>query len=182
MKILSEVDTRGFDEMVREDLKQLKDIGQRRKYIRRMVLRFVQGVVPRTPVDTGRARAGWSAAAGKVAGIRGVANQIEIDGGDHGMQEIGRRESSYKERLGGNAPYAEITNAAPYISYLELGSSAQAPSGFVRLTLREMGGDAKKISKEYVMEALKKANDKARAKIGLRQGVLRDGSSVVGRL
>jgi len=147
MNVLGEVDTRGWEAFTEEATREMDD-KQQSKFVRAMALKFIGEVVPRTPVDTGRARSGWT------------------------MDRRGPDGSFYKERrrfLGGVE--GQIFNGVPYISYLELGSSQQAPSGFVRLTLRELSGEMAKEGERRTEAALRLANAKARAKIGLRQGL-----------
>lgn len=156
--ILSEVDTAQFDAMVDEALDTLSDPNEQRTYIRAIALDFVQRVIPQTPVDTGRARAGWTA----------VPRSPRVGGQG---ASLGRSESEYKERRGRGRFSATLTNAVPYITYLELGSSQQAPSGFVRLTLREMSGQAAKEGARRTEAALRLANIKARRMAGVHQGI-----------
>lgn len=158
MKILTDVDTREFDAMIDDALGTLTDKREQRKYVRAMALTFVKKVIPRTPVDTGRARAGFTA----------VPRSPRVKGA--GAAE-GRKQSEYKEQASRDSYAATLTNAVPYITYLELGSSQQAPSGFIRLTLREMSGQAAKEGERRTEAALRLANRKARARAGVRQGI-----------
>ena len=144
--IVADVDIRGFQEWTKESTKELTS-DEREKAIRMLGFKFIEIVVPKTPVDTGRARSGW-VMPGKVS-AEGEAN------------EYGRGTSAYG---------MEFINAVPYIVYLELGSSRQATSGFVRHTLREMRGDLIGETKKDTFRALSRANDRARRTVGLRQG------------
>lgn len=153
MQVLSDVDTRMWDEFTEQATREL-DTEQQKKWIRAMALEFIKEVIPRTPVDTGRARAGWT---------------LERRGPDNSYFRV-------NTRLFGGAE-GQIFNGVPYISYLELGSSQQAPGGFVRQTLREISGNLVEESERRTEAALRAANIKARRKIGLRQGIGRRPSS-----
>lgn len=84
-------------------------------FVRALAFEFLKNVALLTPVDTGRARAGWYAAMG---GGGGEGERVEITGKD-----------SFT---------IEITNRVHYIVYLEYGHSKQAPQGFVRVTINKM--------------------------------------------
>lgn len=75
----------------------------------------------RTPIDTGRARAGWLLDDASVYHYRG-ATRVRI----------------------------KITNAVPYVRYLEYGWSKQAPAGMVRISLLELEQRVKQATKEYL--------------------------------
>lgn len=138
------------------------DTNGKDRVARAMALRFIDFVANaaevegvKTPVDTGRARAGWAAFAD--------AQGHHVDfGATEGVAE-GRKESSYTDDEG----YIGIRNAVPYIEALEYGSSDQAPGGFVRLNLERMRtgvtGDALAALRDEIAEA----NVKARA-MGLK--------------
>ena len=82
-------------------------------------------IVARSPVDTGRFRAGW-AAAGDALGVhvpRGVR------GGTDGF---------YEEDLTSDRMSVRIVNDVPYGIYLEYGWSKQAPLGMVRISMAEL--------------------------------------------
>jgi len=121
-------------------------------------------------------RGGWTAAGGRLKGV----SAIQIGGSDHGAAEDGRKVSSYKEKgfaavaaknaLNPSEASIEIFNGVPYVVFLELGSSQQAPAGFVRISLRELmavmtAGEARRVE-----AAMRLANIKARAVISLKQG------------
>jgi hypothetical protein len=98
-------------------------IGQVR---RKVTLDMFARIVPRTPADTGRARAGW--------------NVSDISP-DPSVPPEGQE--SYPPPVAGPLsaePFqvAYLTNALPYIEPLEFeGHSKQAPNGFARITLAE---------------------------------------------
>jgi len=83
---------------------------------RETALKVMETVSERTPVDTGRARAGWRISLGTATGgrPRGEARAV-ADGFRIGLP-------------GG----LFLTNDVEYIVFLENGHSQQAPAGFVR--------------------------------------------------
>jgi hypothetical protein len=76
-----------------------------------------------TPVDTGRARAGWYPAMRKLGIPAGSGDEGDIE-----MQLNPRRRTMY----------IEISNRVHYTKYLEYGHSSQAPDGMVRRTLAKI--------------------------------------------
>lgn len=94
---------------------------------------FMERTVSRTPVDTGRARASWNMADGapdSSVAPEGARNpQAAID------EALAKRLS-----VSFTQPFAVtwVSNALPYIEILEMGSSQQAPNGFVRISLSEI--------------------------------------------
>ena len=158
-----DVDTRGFQTFTQEAVKGL-DADDQLKILRGIALKFISEVVPRTPVDTGQARGGWTA-------MKGSSRSVRI-GGEPGGASRGRKQGRYKESKGRGEAGLEIFNGVPHIVYLELGSSQQAPGGFVRQVIREMQakGEVTREFKRELEKQLRLANIKARALSGLRQG------------
>lgn len=74
-----------------------------------------------TPVDTGRARAGWFPA------MRALG--VPAGSGDEG---------GIRFSFGGEIQFIEVFNRVHYAIYLEYGHSKQAPMGMVRKTLAKM--------------------------------------------
>ncbi len=171
--ITGDVDIREFQEFTRQAIKKIEDPRLKRIALRGYALKFLQRVIPDTPVKTGRARAAWTAASGKLPGV----NAIKIGGNDHGEQLRGRTEGQYKESTRSTNPASwsiEIFNGAPHITYLELGASNQAPSGMVRINLREMATkDIAHGERRRIEKAMRVANIKARRTHGLRQGKMK---------
>ena len=90
-------------------------------------IQVFKGIVLKTPVDTGRARANWMISEGSpqvatVLGTQAPATPSPMD---------------FK---GGSRIF--ITNSLPYIVPLEYGHSKQAPAGMVRVTLAEVQAQA----------------------------------------
>lgn len=105
--------------------------------VRKVALSLHDRIVQRTPVDTGRARSSWT---------------LQIDTADTATQPESVQYSPAQaasiatglaaSRITGltdAAPYRDvwIANNVPYIEKLEGGSSKQAPSGMVAISLAE---------------------------------------------
>lgn len=90
-------------------------------------LKVLRGVVLKTPVDTGRARANWQLSINiPKTDIKKTTNNTAIADGNRKLKTIKLGEDIY------------ITNNLPYIGRLERGHSKQAPRGMVALTLAEI--------------------------------------------
>src|SRR3989344_3510621 len=100
--------------------------GETSVIVRKFALMLLRKIVLRTPVRTGRARAGWKAA-GDALGVR-ISISKDSKPGD----------SSVIARLTGPAPFITMTNAVDYIMPLEFGYSGQAPLGMVRISQQEI--------------------------------------------
>lgn len=89
-----------------------------------------------TPVDTGWARANWVPNIGSpidsVAGSYEAAEKGQLPGDQ--ASGIAKVATSYRV-ASGNKIY--ITNNVPYILRLNMGSSRQAPSGFIRRAIKK---------------------------------------------
>lgn len=106
--------------------------------VRQTTILLAQGVVLKTPVDTGRARGNWQF--GSAAIPTGIIDAVDVSGQTVLSKMIGQiGESSV-----GGITY--IANNLPYIERLEDGYSDQAPVGMVRLTITEF--------KDYVNQAV----------------------------
>ncbi|MBT4080295.1 MAG: HK97 gp10 family phage protein [Gammaproteobacteria bacterium] len=92
---------------------------------RATALQVFSGLILRTPVDTGRARANWNTSAGAI---------------DYSIDEDATKPQSPTLRKGDGSKPIYITNNLPYIGELENGSSTQAPKGMVAVTLSELKG------------------------------------------
>lgn len=120
------------------------------KVVKKLAFDAYAGVIRRTPVDTGRARASWqlaldapnlSVAAEVVGGGVGFAAKREEKVSKVGVLPNASASSGNAALLGftwGRTIY--ISNNLPYIVPLENGSSTQAPYGMVRLTMIEIEG------------------------------------------
>lgn len=165
MEIDFSVETEMMERFVQRSIENVTEPAERKKALRSISLLFIEAVVPITPKDTGRAQGGWTAMRGSVKATKGGYGRM----GPGAVQ--GRRESSYRIVIKGSEAYAEILNGVPYIAYLELGSSQQAPAGFVRIAMRRVAKKAGKDIGRRTEAALRLANIQARREIGLRQGI-----------
>jgi len=112
---------------------------------RKLTFDVFRGIVLKTPVDTGRARASWNIGVGRpddtvsggTGGSKGdsVSQGIAQSKGSKGVSKV----RNLRQQI-------FITNALPYIKALEEGhSAAQAPEGMVRVTLEETKARINKI-------------------------------------
>jgi hypothetical protein len=109
------------------------------KFIRGLAFKVLRGVVFKTPVDTGRARANWQVNVGSL-------NNKELQEADKiGSSTIEKglaRLAQLKRKGIGEIIY--IFNNVPYIIALEDGhSKRQAPNGMVKVTLTEIAAGLK---------------------------------------
>ena len=105
---------------------------------RKVTFDLFKAVVMRSPVDTGRFRGNWFLSAGVASTQTGRAADKS------GSTAIAQASQALTTPLGG-AVY--FTNSLPYAVRLEYGWSGQAPTGMVRITVREFS--------QYVKAALK---------------------------
>ena len=112
------------------------------KVVRKVCLDLMTGIVMKTPVDTGRARANWQASIDTPAS---GAVTFNADAGS-GAKAPGESASSASAISGGLSAVTQATgrvfwlvNNLPYIYRLEYGAwSKQAPHGMVRTTIAEI--------------------------------------------
>ena len=97
---------------------------------KKIALDALRGIVMRTPVDTGRARANWQVTIDVAP--EDVVDEKDGGGGATISKGIGELNSLRPYRV------VWITNNVPYIGELENGSSTQAPGGMVAVTLTGM--------------------------------------------
>lgn len=112
-----------------------------------------------TPVDTGRARAGWASFA------ESEGHPIRISGPhvDGGEVEKGKKEGRHDFQSDDQGASLQIRNAVPHIVPLEYGHSEQAPGGFARIALRRMRQPMKAAALEELRDKMAAANAKATA-------------------
>ena len=96
--------------------------------VKKVAIDMFSQVVIRTPVDTGRARGNWQVTFNTPAA--GTIDYVDPSGRNTQAQISGKL-SGWKQ---GDI---WMTNNLPYARRLEYGWSKQAPSGFVRITVRE---------------------------------------------
>lgn len=98
--------------------------------VRKICLDLLTGIVLKTPVDTGRARANWFTSIGS------PSINITESTDPSGSATIANSLSAISEATG-NVLW--ITNNLPYIYRLEFeGWSRQAPAGMVRVTINDI--------------------------------------------
>jgi len=96
---------------------------------RRATILLAQGVILKSPVDTGRFRGNWMFAAGAVP--RQVLETVDPGG----QTTLSRLVAQIGRTGAGGVTY--LSNNLPYAVRLENGWSKQAPQGMVRLTATE---------------------------------------------
>jgi len=130
-----DLETEGFRDWTETVIKELR-AEHARLFLRKTALEFLKRVIDRTPVDKGRARAGWQS----FLIDQGAASPITGPDVDPAAVAEGRSLSSYQEGGGlfSTDHFIEIINGVSYMIYLEYGSSDQAPAGMVRVTFREI--------------------------------------------
>lgn len=106
-------------------------------------------VTMRTPVDTGRARAGWQIAIGAPSEflppeVEGKSGEDKASGGMKFTSLFNGGKAAVDIAAAGKIDGGEliyITNNLPYIEALEFGHSKQAPAGMVRLSVAEVAAE-----------------------------------------
>lgn len=114
--------------------------------VKKITLETFTGIVQKTPVDTGRARASW-------------VISLETPGQSPGIPENAKfSESAATAKASGQLskvnqikPFSTvfISNNLPYIEVLEDGSSKQAPQGMVAVTLEEVNRNLTRITRDF---------------------------------
>lgn len=108
--------------------KVARQVPQKANQIKRKVaLQVLNGVVLRTPVDTGRAKGNWQATLEAPATV--VLDRLDKTG----QATIAEGQTVIGQAQPGQDIW--ITNNLPYIGRLERGHSKQAPAGMVAQTL-----------------------------------------------
>lgn len=102
--------------------------------IQKTVIDIYTGVIKKTPVDTGAARASW---------LLGFYNppsgdNANFSGGEAAATSFGLTHMQTKLSTMTEPSVVFITNNLDYIEYLENGKSDQAPYGMVALTIAEV--------------------------------------------
>lgn len=103
-------------------------------------LQALRGVVLKTPVDTGRARANWQTTIGTPA-------SGELDRQDKSDTNSNIAIAQGSQVVEAAQPFSVIwlTNNLPYIERLENGYSQQAPNGMVSTTVTEISSQFRRI-------------------------------------
>jgi hypothetical protein len=129
----------------------------RDKALRKTAFDLLNKIILRTPVDLGRARGGWFVGMKNLMTKGGGKGGIEIykQGGSSEGYAQGEKEGKYSETGTGGKKVIEITNAVPYILFLEYGHSKQAPRGMVRISISEMKRTAPDVFKKEFSDSVK---------------------------
>lgn len=156
-------DIEGFRQWTELAIKEVERDAAR-KVLRALALDFIRRVIEKTPVDFGRARAGWASFAVK------MGRSPRIGKGRAGKetteeQAKGLAEGSFKESFRGADQFIDIINGVSYIVFLEFGSSDQAPGGMMRITFKEMqmGGRPGKEMKAQLVKTFAQVNRRLRS-------------------
>jgi len=97
--------------------------------VKEVSINSVANLIETTPVDTGWARANWLPSIGSpVESPAGTRETVTTSNQDGGLAEIA---SSYTLDRGN----IFISNNVPYILSLNMGTSTQAPPGFVQISI-----------------------------------------------
>lgn len=106
---------------------------------RKIAFDLFSGVVLKTPVDTGRARASWR------VGIGAINTSVQSEGQKQpGAEAATTAGSAALQNMTLDKP-VWITNSLAYIGALEAGHSKQSPNGMVQLTLAEVRADLSRL-------------------------------------
>jgi len=113
--------------------------------IKKITLQTFTGIVLKTPVDTGRARASW------VIGIERSVNSPALSDNQEFSEAqataYANRELAELDQIKSDSTVF-ISNSLQYIQDLENGKSRQAPAGMVAVTLAEIERDIKRLTDE----------------------------------
>ncbi len=158
------MDAKAFTRWTRDVTRGMSKDGAA-KALNGIALKFTTRVILRNPVDTGRSRGGWTPYLKRVN--EPSAGLVATDSGERfSTAEVarGRAEGSVSFDLTGPRQAITITNAVPYITELEFGSSDQAQAGMVRIVIRELraGSTFTKGLRDEVEDQIKKANRRSR--------------------
>jgi len=108
------------------------------KLVRKTAVVIDQAVVFATPVDTGRARSNWRVALGiapdGVIAPYSPGEGLGVGEAANAQRAISQALSVISQRREGQDVF--IANNLPYIQPLNEGSSAQAPAGFVQMSVQ----------------------------------------------
>jgi hypothetical protein len=109
--------------------------GQHKKFVQTIALKVLQGVIEKTPVDTGLCRGNWQVT-GSVPAAGTIENTDKSGGSTIAQgQRVITTVNPMKEVIW-------VSNNLPYTGALEDGHSKQAPAGMVLLTLEEIKAKA----------------------------------------
>lgn len=150
-------ETRRFNKWVNETTKGLEK--GKTDFIVKIGANLISEIIDNTPVDTGRARAGWAA----FADTHHVPYSISGPNVSSEAISEGKALSSFSIKETARKATLRITNSVAYIKPLEFGHSKQAPAGMVRLAMRAIQSGASNaaavdVIRKQITAAVKKAN------------------------
>lgn len=132
MKVRFETSTEGVEQWLQEWQEQVKS--RLPETTRLLAEETMTGVVQSTPVETGRARAGWVSAA--------EVGQLAVSGGwqgnDAGAMQEGRKAGRGRVKQQETVVQYELENGVKYVPILEYGSRKMSARSIVRRTLQQM--------------------------------------------
>jgi hypothetical protein len=108
--------------------------------VRKTALELQSGMIEMSPVDTGRFKGNWQ------VGIGGVNPAANDEPDKSGASVLGRTQVALATWKPGQSIW--LTNSLAYAQRLEDGSSRQAPSGMVKLTVQSYAEALKKAVQE----------------------------------
>lgn len=133
-----ELDIKDFEAAARKLDRAMPDL-TRREVGEAMMFEWLRRIILRWPVDTGRSRAAWEAAAAEIDTLP-VGKQLPIGVSDTDAEALAEGRALGDLQI--SATFGGVTiiasNKVPYAVHLEDGSSSQAPAGAVAISLAEL--------------------------------------------
>ena len=107
--------------------------------IKKFAFDLLARIVRKSPVDTGRSRAGWYVAMERLGGTVPIAKKGQKNVSANAILE-GKAAGKFVSHIGYQYrnQWVELINGVGYVIYLEYGYSHQAPFGMVRISMREL--------------------------------------------
>ncbi len=114
--------------------------------VRKISFDVFTGIVKKTPVDKGRARASWTIGINRPVSSPRLGKDEKLsaaEASNYAAQEL--------TELASINPFDSvfINNSLPYIKVLEDGSSTRPPVGMVQVTLTEIKANIKRTTDEF---------------------------------
>lgn len=114
---------------------------RQRLALRKTSIELFGRVIMRTPVDTGRLRGNWQATgASPAVGVTDIADAAAPASQNGSGNSISRTAMETFILGDGESTVFHLANNLPYATVVEYGSSQQAPSGMVRISVAEFEG------------------------------------------
>ena len=153
-----EFDTRRFSNFVNNATKNMTN--GKADVVETIAANLISAIIDNTPVDTGRARAGWTA----YADAKHVPYTITGPNVTGEAISEGKSASSFQVKEISDSIAIRITNSVSYIMPLEFGHSKESPAGMVRLAMRTLRADrigSSAAVKKQIINEIKRAARKA---------------------